>query len=233
VFLGVIVAATVWMMLAVFRDRQELLNERFKGVIQRGQPRTDRLVMLLFWIAYLTLLVFIPYDVFQLHVFEKPGLLTLSLGMGLILAGYWIVALAFRENTFAVPVIKHQKERQHVVVDTGPYAIVRHPLYAGVMLLFIGMPLWLESYAGVLVAAFPIATFMLLAPARQMGRIQPFPTKQFSQLARRDAPLRLGQNPQFVARLEPSTPGLLRHFRAERTIALRVIRHPVPPRPLQ
>ena len=161
VFIGVIVAATVTMMLVVFRDRQELLNERFKGAIQRGQPWADRLVMLLFWIAYLTLLFFIPYDVFRLHVFEKPGVLTSSLGMVLILAGYWIVALAFRENTFAVPVIKHQTERQHVVVDTGPYAIVRHPLYAGVMLLFIGVPLWLESYAGILVAAFPIATFML------------------------------------------------------------------------
>jgi protein-S-isoprenylcysteine O-methyltransferase Ste14 len=38
------------------------------------------------------------------------------------------------------------------VVDTGPYAIVRYPLYAGAVLLFIGMPLLLGSWPGLVLA---------------------------------------------------------------------------------
>ncbi|MEX2093543.1 MAG: isoprenylcysteine carboxylmethyltransferase family protein [Pirellulales bacterium] len=161
VFIGVVVAATVVIMLTVFRDRPELLNERFKGVIQRGQPRLDRLIMVLFLVGYSGLLIFTPFDVFRFHLLAKPGIVISSLGLVFVVAGYWIVALAFMENTFAVPVIKHQKERQHVVVDTGLYGIVRHPMYTGLILLLLGMPLWLESYAAALVAIFPIALLML------------------------------------------------------------------------
>lgn len=162
VFIGAVVAAVVTVMLTVFRDRQELLDERFKGVIQRGQPRSDRLIMVLFLVGYAALLILTPLDVFRLHLLPKPGLAVSSLGLVLVLAGYWIIALAFRENTFAVPVIKHQTERQHVVVDTGVYGCVRHPMYAGLILLLVGMPLWLESYAAALWAiCCPIALLVL------------------------------------------------------------------------
>jgi len=63
----------------------------------------------------------------------------------------------FRENAFAAPAVKHQKEREHHVVDTGVYAVVRHPMYSGIMLFNLGIALWLESYAGALMTFFPIA----------------------------------------------------------------------------
>jgi protein-S-isoprenylcysteine O-methyltransferase Ste14 len=53
-------------------------------------------------------------------------------------------------------VVKHQAERHQTVIDTGVYSIVRHPMYAGAVLLMIGMPLWLESYAATLFAIVPI-----------------------------------------------------------------------------
>jgi protein-S-isoprenylcysteine O-methyltransferase Ste14 len=59
--------------------------------------------------------------------------------------GWWIISLSFKENAFAAPVVKHQKERHQTVIDTGVYGVVRHPMYAGGVLLLIGMPLWLES----------------------------------------------------------------------------------------
>ena len=40
-----------------------------------------------------------------------------------------------RENTFAAPVVKVQAERGHRVIDSGPYAFVRHPMYSGAVLL--------------------------------------------------------------------------------------------------
>ena len=56
---------------------------------------------------------------------------------------------AMRDNEFGAPVIKHEREQR--VVDTGSYAVVRHPMYAGFIPYIVGSGLWLESYAGVLV----------------------------------------------------------------------------------
>ena len=54
-----------------------------------------------------------------------------------------------RENSFAAPVIRLQTERGHRVISTGPYAIVRHPMYSGTVLFFVGAPLLLGSWWGV------------------------------------------------------------------------------------
>ena len=51
--------------------------------------------------------------------------------------------------------VKLQEDRQHAVVDTGVYAVVRHPMYAGCAPLLIGMSLWLESYPAALLSLIP------------------------------------------------------------------------------
>jgi protein-S-isoprenylcysteine O-methyltransferase Ste14 len=73
------------------------------------------------------------------------------LGALLIAAGFFIVWLTFRENSFAAPVVRIQDERQQRVISTGPYAIVRHPMYTGGSIYLIGMPLLLGSWFGLLV----------------------------------------------------------------------------------
>jgi len=72
-------------------------------------------------------------------------------GALLIPIGFFIAWLTFRENSFAAPVIKIQEERGQRVIGTGPYRIVRHPMYAGAMVYMIGMPLLLGSWLGLLV----------------------------------------------------------------------------------
>jgi protein-S-isoprenylcysteine O-methyltransferase Ste14 len=158
VFLGVVFVATLVTMLAVFRDRPDLLKERSKGLVQKGQPIADRIAVLIFMVAFSCLILLIPIDVFRLHLLPVPGAIVSSFGLLLFVVGWWIIALSFVANAFAIPVVKHQKERQHIVVDAGVYHVVRHPLYAGVMLLLVGMSLWLESYAAALFAILPSAT---------------------------------------------------------------------------
>lgn len=43
-----------------------------------------------------------------------------------------------------------------MVVESGPYAVVRHPFYAADPLIFVGLSLWLESYSAALCALVPI-----------------------------------------------------------------------------
>jgi hypothetical protein len=54
-----------------------------------------------------------------------------------------------RENSFAAPVVKVQTERGHRVVSSGPYAVVRHPMYSGGVVFFAGAALLLGSWWGV------------------------------------------------------------------------------------
>ena len=139
-------------MVGVLRTRPALLNERMKGLIQKGQPAVDRAIILSFLVAYGCSFVLIPLDVFGYHLLPAPPLWVSTAGLVLLIAGWLLVALSFRDNPFAVPVVRHQTEREHAVADTGVYSVIRHPLYAGVILFNVGIPLWLESYAAAIVA---------------------------------------------------------------------------------
>jgi protein-S-isoprenylcysteine O-methyltransferase Ste14 len=75
----------------------------------------------------------------------------------------YVSCLTFRSNSFAAPVVKIASERGHRVADSGPYAHVRHPMYAGALLFFIGTPLLLGSWYGL--AAVPVLTVVLAARA--------------------------------------------------------------------
>jgi len=156
VLIGLIAIGTVATMLLVFRTRPDLLAERMRGMVQKGQPISDRVIVLTFMFAYGASIWFIPQDVFRLHLLPKPSEWISLLGLVLVVVGWVIIAPVFRENSFAAPVVKHQGERGHKVVDTGVYRIVRHPMYAGIFLFGVGMALWLESYAGAIAALVPI-----------------------------------------------------------------------------
>ena len=159
--LCILFAGSVASTAGLFPGRKDLLRERLKSPIQKGQPLADKIVLMLMIISFYGLIMFIPMDVFRFHLMDKPGMLVSSLGLFLFLAGWGIVFLALRENIFAAPVVKLQEERKHTVVDTGVYGVVRHPMYAGGILFIAGIPLWLESYAGVLLALIPFGTLVL------------------------------------------------------------------------
>lgn len=75
----------------------------------------------------------------------------------LIAAGFLGVFAVFRENTFASAIIEVAVDQK--VISTGPYAIVRHPMYAAALLLFLGMPLALGSWWGML-AIVPLTAIL-------------------------------------------------------------------------
>jgi protein-S-isoprenylcysteine O-methyltransferase Ste14 len=161
VFLAVVLVGAVASTVTLFRANTGLLEERFKSPVQKGQPLADKIVVLLLIAAFVGVTAFIPLDVFRLHLMGRPGPIVLCFGLILFLVGWWVMTAAMRENAFASPVVKHQEERGQRVIDSGVYGVVRHPMYAGGVLLTVGMPLWLESYAGAVVASVFIATVAL------------------------------------------------------------------------
>jgi protein-S-isoprenylcysteine O-methyltransferase Ste14 len=157
VFLAVTLVATVAAVWSIFPDNAGLFAERSRGVIQKGQPLWDRILVILLVVSYVAQIIFIPLDVFRLHLMAKPGTLVSFLGLILYVGGWWILTLAMKINPFAVPVVRLQQERHQRVIDTGIYAIVRHPMYAGFAPFAIGPALWLGSYVAALLAIVPIA----------------------------------------------------------------------------
>jgi len=73
---------------------------------------------------------------------------------------FCLAFLTFRANTYAAAAVRVQAEREHRVVTDGPYAVVRHPMYAGAILYFLGTPLLLGSWYGL---AFAPVFIVLLA----------------------------------------------------------------------
>ena len=107
--------------------------------------------------AMLCILLFIPYLLL-------PGLDAVRYGWSAIplpvqLAGFagflwsmWLIFRTMQENSFASPIVEVQKERGHKVIDTGPYAYVRHPMYSGFIVYMICLPLALGSLWTILIA---------------------------------------------------------------------------------
>ena len=148
--------------IAVFRVNPALLRERATVLIHRHQPWTDRLILLTFMAtAFVGVPAVAALDAFHWHMLPSPPLVLASVGLGLFALGWTIIAVALRANPFAVTVVRLQHERQHAVVDTGIYGVVRHPMYAGNPLVNVGLGLWLGSYAAVLFAAIPLALLMV------------------------------------------------------------------------
>jgi len=123
-----------------------LLAERMGGINQKDQVGTDRIVMgaiMLFWCLWC---VIMGLDA-RWHGSRLPLWLEVFGGMSLA-AGFAVIMVVFRSNSFAAPVVKIQEDRGQHLIDTGPYALVRHPMYVGGVLVFLGIPLMLGSLWG-------------------------------------------------------------------------------------
>jgi protein-S-isoprenylcysteine O-methyltransferase Ste14 len=138
-----------------------LLAERMKPMMQKGQPAADKTFMLVFGFAALVWFLVIGLDR-RWHWSEVPVALQ-ALGYLLFLAATALMLRVVRENSFAAPVVKVQAERGHRVIDTGPYAFVRHPMYSGAVLYFAGIALLLGSWPGLVLSPVFFVLFSIRA----------------------------------------------------------------------
>lgn len=154
VLLGSTVALAVWAPESFEVRRRPLVAG--KG---QKQPLIDAVGLPIYLLYVVGWAAFIPLDVFWLHLLPAPSLAMSWAGAALCLAGIGIGQLAVAQNRFAAPTIHDQSAERQQVVDTGLYGLIRHPLYAGNLLMFSGMALWLGSYAALIgVSAMLVAT---------------------------------------------------------------------------
>jgi protein-S-isoprenylcysteine O-methyltransferase Ste14 len=137
-------------MVRLARRDPALLAERLKPPVQRGQPLWDKIFMLTLSLLWIGWLVLMGLDA-RFHWSAVPIWLRAAGAAGLVL-GYGIIIRVLDENTFLAPVVKIQRTRGHHVVSTGPYALVRHPMYAGMSIMVPSAALLLGSWIGLAVS---------------------------------------------------------------------------------
>lgn len=150
------VAANIWLL---YYDRN-LVLERTQAAAQPGAKSWDSVMVTANLLLTAALFAVIGVDAGRYGWSAVPGWLRVLAGAGVLLSfalTYW----ASRVNTFMSARVRIQAERGHRAVTTGPYACVRHPMYAGMCLLDISLPLLLNSWWGLVVSALMIAAVIV------------------------------------------------------------------------
>ena len=152
VFFGSAGIITIWLW---FRDKA-LLERRVKSGPGSEADPIQNVVQGLAGFAFLGTFVVAGLD--RRFGWSNAPLAVSIAGDGMIAAGFAIVFLTFRANTFTAGVIEIAEGQR--VIDNGPYAIVRHPMYAGALIMIAGIPLALGSFWGLIPAAMLVPTIV-------------------------------------------------------------------------
>lgn len=110
------------------------------------------------------------------------------LGNLLVALGLLFILFVFRENSFGGSTIQTFEAQK--VISTGPYAVVRHPMYVAVLIMLTGAPLALGSWRGlaVLVVALPALVWRILDEEKLLKKDLPGYTEYAQQVRYRLVP---------------------------------------------
>ncbi len=126
----------------------------------KGTKRWDKILLSFIFPAVFAFVLVAALDHGRFHWFPLPWWVC-GVGYVLILVGMGIVTWALAVNKFFEPTVRIQTDRGHKVIDTGPYAIVRHPGYVAGILLFVGTALCLASVWALIPAGLASALLIL------------------------------------------------------------------------
>ena len=150
VYLAIFTGASLLTSLYLIRKDPALLKRRMRGGPTAEKERTQKIIMLFVSIGFIALLVASALD--YRFGWSAVPLSVVTAGDILVAIGFYFIFLVYKENTFTSATIEVAENQK--VISTGPYALVRHPMYSSGLLYFIGTPLALGSYWGLLALAF-------------------------------------------------------------------------------
>jgi protein-S-isoprenylcysteine O-methyltransferase Ste14 len=165
-YLVLMVALSFTFGIDLARHDPGLLRERMGAPVQRDQPAADKMLVIGLLLLIFAWLVLMGLDAKRFAWSSVPALMQV-LGALITLWSIWLCYRTMRENSFAAPVVKLQRERGQRVISTGPYAFVRHPMYFGAAFYFIGAALLLGSWWGVIFAFVLIGLLCIRIPIEE------------------------------------------------------------------
>ncbi|HTX56659.1 MAG TPA: isoprenylcysteine carboxylmethyltransferase family protein [Candidatus Acidoferrales bacterium] len=154
-FLGVSGVCSSLTFLYLAKNDRELLERRLRGPLQEARG-AQKLIVMAMYLCFFFSIVLSALD----HRFGWTGAVPLLVFVGnlLVVAGMYLYFLVYRENRFAAATVEIAEDQR--VVSSGPYGIVRHPLYVALVTVAVGIPLALDSYWGLIFVA-PIVALVV------------------------------------------------------------------------
>ncbi len=167
-FLAVYFAASIAITLYLMKKDPRLLERRLSGGPTAEKEPRQKIIMVFASLGFVGLIVSSALD----HRFawsHMPPYVAL-LGDVLVGLGWLAIFFVFRENTFSSATIELVPDQK--VISTGPYALVRHPMYAGGLIMLLGIPIALGSWWGLLVvvAMAPALIWRLIDEEKFLAR---------------------------------------------------------------
>ena len=145
-YLFIFAASSALITAYLWKKDPQLLERRINGGPGAEREKSQKLIQLLASIAFIGAMILPSLD----HRFSWSAvpLPAVFVGDVLTVLGFLIVFRVFKENTFTAATIEVAPDQR--VISTGPYAIVRHPMYSGALVMLVGTPLALGSWWGLL-----------------------------------------------------------------------------------
>jgi protein-S-isoprenylcysteine O-methyltransferase Ste14 len=171
IFLGVFMASALAVTIYLRQNDPQLLERRVKAGPAAEQQSSQKIIQVLASISFIAVIV-VPAIDHRLAWSAVPPYVV-AIGDILIALGFFIVFLVFKANTYTSGTIEVAPGQ--TIVTTGPYALVRHPMYIGAIVMLVGIPLALGSWWGLLadVPITAVVVWRLLDEERFLARNLP------------------------------------------------------------
>jgi len=159
-------ALTLFITAYFFKKSPELLSRRMKFK-EKETTRKPPAFLNLYFLCFL-----IPGFDFRFHWSTVPVWIVIAAN-AIVFLGYIFIIIVFKENSYASTIIQVEQEQQ--VIKTGPYAIVRHPMYLGVLFMLLFSPLALGSYWAIIPSLLCIPSLVLRIKSEEEVLLQDLP----------------------------------------------------------
>ena len=171
VFIAVFVACNLPLTIWVAINDPQLLERRMRAGPAAEKEKSQKIIVTIVLLS-LAVAVLIPAFNRRFRWSDVPTSVVI-LGNALIAISYVGFYFVFRENTYGAATIRVEENQR--VISTGPYALVRHPMYAAALVLMLGIPLALGSWWGLLAFApgVPALVWRIIDEERLLKRDLP------------------------------------------------------------
>ena len=145
VYVVILLISTIGSRLVVFFLNPDTLQERAKFTSAEATQKWDRILVSIVGIIGPTLIIIVSGLDYRFGWSSQIDLSLQIIAVGLVILGYGMAVWAMIVNRFFSSVVRIQKDRNHVVVEKGPYRLVRHPANAGSVLASLSIPVMLGT----------------------------------------------------------------------------------------
>ena len=171
VFIAVFIACNIPLTIWVAINDPQLLERRMRAGPIAEKEKSQKIIMTIAFLAFAGEVVIPALD--RRFGWSDVPTSVVILGNALIAISYVGFYFVFRENTYSAATIRVEENQR--VISTGPYAIVRHPMYVAALVLMLGVPLALGSWWGLLAFALgvPALVWRIIDEERLLKRDLP------------------------------------------------------------